>query len=935
MPQRHILTKKELEKLAKAVIPFASGFELINDHVIITDEDANILYANAAAEYSTGYSKSEMIGKNPGDLWGGKMPKNFYEKMWKTIKFDKKPFIGSVLNVRKNGQEYWQELRVSPIFDKKGNVKFFIGIEPEISIPERIKTALIRESEQHLAKAQYISRTGSIEIDLVKNKMYWSSELYDILGITAKEVKASRENFLKFVYPGDRKYLQELYDEILGDFESREIIFRAIKKTGEELVLHARFSVIVNGSNKPLKIIEVIQDVTEKKHEEEKEFEMRRNLQLSVISALTDSKNTTEIFENIFNAILGSLDYQLIQLWIFDEENKVLRCVKSQIKPDSDLKNFVKISKEITFKSGIGLPGRVYRSKEPAWISDISRDPNFPRFKFAAEADLHGAFGFFIPAGDKKYVIEVFSTRITAPDQNLLNLLKTLGHQIGEFILRKQTEEKMSQNETWLREAERMAHFGRLIWRVKENKAEWSEELYRIFGINPENPALNFEEFLEFVAPEEKEKVKAVAKNAIEKRIPQEFDHSIIKKNGERRLLHNWITVSEAADGEIKIIGVIQDITDQKLIQNLAEAKARNEAVLLSMTDGFVSIGLDEKVIFMNRAAENMLGFSTDEIIGKRFVDFVQMKNKEGNLIFPDERPLILALKEGISIATSATEDLAYYFVRKDGTQFPIAISVTPIIFEDRIIGAMNVFRDITKEIEVNRIRSEFISFASHQLRTPLTAMSWIAEVLLKKEQISEKGQIYLNDMRLSIKRLSELVELFLTVSRIESRKLAITIENFDIVAVINKFIEEYEPLAIAKKVQIIFKEKPGELTIASDQNLMRNIIQSLISNASDYTPKGGEVEVALKKIDSKLIFSVKDSGIGISKENQLRIFERFFRAENARLVKPSGSGLGLYMVRETLNLLGGKVWFESEEGKGTTFFVELPIDAKKIGKKT
>ena len=117
---------KEVEKLKTA-------FDLLSDHVVITDENANILYANKGVERATGFSIAEAIGKNPADLWGGRMPKEFYEKMWQVIKIDKKAFVGEVKNVRKDGTEYWQEVHISPILDAQGEVKFFIGIEPDIT----------------------------------------------------------------------------------------------------------------------------------------------------------------------------------------------------------------------------------------------------------------------------------------------------------------------------------------------------------------------------------------------------------------------------------------------------------------------------------------------------------------------------------------------------------------------------------------------------------------------------------------------------------------------------------------------------------------------------------------------------------------------------------------------------------------------------------
>jgi PAS domain S-box-containing protein len=137
MQIRSQLSGEELKKYISEITPLKKGFDLLADHVVITDENAAILYANKAAEKATGFSAEEMLGKNPGDLWGGNMPDDFYKEMWKTIKEDKKPFVGEVLNKRKDGKEYWQEMHISPMLDEAGNVKFFIAVEPNINDRKR------------------------------------------------------------------------------------------------------------------------------------------------------------------------------------------------------------------------------------------------------------------------------------------------------------------------------------------------------------------------------------------------------------------------------------------------------------------------------------------------------------------------------------------------------------------------------------------------------------------------------------------------------------------------------------------------------------------------------------------------------------------------------------------------------------------------------
>jgi PAS domain S-box-containing protein len=139
---------KRLEEISK--LGLKKGFDLSAAHIVITDENANIIYANKAVESNTKFSPEEIIGKNPGDFWGGKMPKSFYENMWHTIKVEKKPFAGEVQNVRKDGTLYWQELLITPILDERGEIRFFIGIEPNIS----------EKKKQDQFRDQFISALG-------------------------------------------------------------------------------------------------------------------------------------------------------------------------------------------------------------------------------------------------------------------------------------------------------------------------------------------------------------------------------------------------------------------------------------------------------------------------------------------------------------------------------------------------------------------------------------------------------------------------------------------------------------------------------------------------------------------------------------------------------------------------------------------------------
>ncbi len=371
-------------------------------------------------------------------------------------------------------------------------------------------------------------------------------------------------------------------------------------------------------------------------------------------------------------------------------------------------------------------------------------------------------------------------------------------------------------------------------------------------------------------------------------------------------------------DAKMAARNVLEDLQAEKI--RLAEAKAKDDALLESIGEGVVATDQAGKMIIMNKAAEDLLGFTSLEIMGKSFVEAVSLEDVEGKQIPNTQQPITMALT--LSKATTAT----YYFVRKDGTKFPVSITATPVLLDAKPTGAIIVFHDITKEKEIDKAKTEFVSLASHQLRTPLTGIEWTTELFAKKEKLTEEGKRYLSDIRFSAKRLGTLVKLLLNVSRIESGKLAVSPEPLELVEFINEYVHERQMFYGKKKVSLIFETHPAELRITTDKNLLGYILRNLVSNAIDYTPPQGSVEISVKKKKDTVLITVQDTGIGIPKKESGRIFQKFVRASNAVITKPDGTGLGLYIAAEAVKLLGGKIWFESEEGHGSTFFVEVPF---------
>ncbi len=220
----------------------------------------------------------------------------------------------------------------------------------------------------------------------------------------------------------------------------------------------------------------------------------------------------------------------------------------------------------------------------------------------------------------------------------------------------------------------------------------------------------------------------------------------------------------------------------------------------------------------------------------------------------------------------------------------------------------------------------EFVYLASHQLRNPVTRIKWMIELLLRDEKLKGQTREYLTLVRTSAVRLNDLITVLLNVSRIERGKVFFSPRAIDLVEFVKKFLNEYASFSAEKNISVIFEKHPPTLPVVIDSAALYNILQSLISNAIEYTKEGGRVEVSIEQGNDTFRFIVQDTGIGIPKKDQEHIFEKFSRASNAQTVNREGLGLGLYAAAQTVKLLNGKIWFNSKDGRGTTFYVELPL---------
>lgn len=342
----------------------------------------------------------------------------------------------------------------------------------------------------------------------------------------------------------------------------------------------------------------------------------------------------------------------------------------------------------------------------------------------------------------------------------------------------------------------------------------------------------------------------------------------------------------------------------------LEDIKTRDEALFQALTNGVIMFDATKKVLLANPAATRFTGLPVE---GYYLSELYKL--------FPSldlEKKVDEAIQEDKIIHVEEAPLVNYFFEI-------FIVSVTH--HHGEIIGGAIILHDITRMKEIDRMKSEFVSIASHQLRTPLTAMKWLLEMLISGDAgaLSQEQNEYIRNVDASNERMIALVNALLNISRLDSGRLIIEPHPTDLAKLVQEVIVELQ-MKMKEKKQNLIVNIASVPKINIDPKIVRQIYMNLLDNAINYTPDKGEISVFISQKGDQIISQVSDTGVGIPKSEQAKVFQKFSRGTNVVKVKPDGSGLGLYLVKTLVDSSNGKIWFESSEGKGTTFWFNLPL---------
>ncbi len=351
--------------------------------------------------------------------------------------------------------------------------------------------------------------------------------------------------------------------------------------------------------------------------------------------------------------------------------------------------------------------------------------------------------------------------------------------------------------------------------------------------------------------------------------------------------------------------------------------KARADALFLSIGEGaFVTDG-QGRISRINHVALELLGFEESELVGQWYPGIIVAEDSAGKVFHNLERPITRVFLTGKSVSARL------YYRRKDGTRIPVSLTVSPVILKGKPVGAIEVFRDISHELALEQAKDDFISIASHQLRTPATGVKQYVGMLLEGYvgKLPAEQQLLLTKAYESNERQLKIIDDLLKVARVDAGFISLQTETVDLIQLLQDVI--YEQLGkIEKRHQTIkFQHTAKSLKLNIDSALMRMVFENLIDNASKYTPEGKGLRVRIVKTSKSVVISFNDEGVGIAKRDIGQLFQKFARFNDSITHAAEGSGLGLYWAKQIVDLHNGTISVTSRLHKGSTFVIQLPVN--------
>jgi PAS domain S-box-containing protein len=669
--------------------------------------------------------------------------------------------------------------------------------------------------------------------------------------------------------------------------------------------------------------------------DDRKRAEERLRVQHTVAQVLAEAATIEEATPRVLLAIGECLGWDVGVLWRMDWEAKALRCVELWHRASIEIPEFERVSREFTFVPGVGLPGRVWSSLEPEYIPDVVPDENFPRAPIAEKEGLRAAFGFpILLGGEILGVIEFFSREIRRPDEALLNVLATIGSQIGQFIERTRAEQALREREARIRRLVDANIIGIFIWDLDGRILEANEAFLHIVGHDHEDLVAGRLRWTELTPPEWRDRDAQLIREHMVAGMLRPFEKEYFRKDGSR--VPVLIGVATFEESSNQGVAFVLDLTERKRAD---EALRRSEAWLalaqrLSRTGNWVYDPTAIRYSYWSAESYRIWGF--DPLRGLPSYEDVWKR------IHPEDRDRVRGeIQEALRAQRGFVSE--FRILLPDGTVKHLeATTLHQFSPAGTIVEAVSTQVDVTerkraqdgreklRQLEsdlahINRVSmmGELVASLSHEITHPIASARNNARAAWNflDRQPPDLGEVReaLDCIVGDTDRAGDIIDRI----RDHMKKAPPRKEQFDLNEAINEVLVLGRGAITTNGVSVQTRLSEGLLPIHGDRVQLQQVVLNLLLNAVEAmgsTEAGPrELLISTEQDRTGVLVAVRDSGPGLDPSHLERVFDAFYTT------KPSGMGMGLSICRSIVGAHGGRLWAEANDPRGAVFHFNLP----------